>query len=215
MTLAANPRTVIVDYEVGNVRSVENAFRRVGLAEVTVSKKPEDIRNASLVVLPGVGAFGDAIRTLRRDGLVEVLSREVVEKGKPLLAICVGMQVLFEHSEEGDVGGLGWIPGKVKKFNLPKNFTVPHFGWNDVTPKSNEWLFADMGAEKNFYFAHSFYAETDAKYVVASCDYGGPFTAIVRKDNIVAAQFHPEKSHHNGEVLLRNFVRHALGGLPC
>jgi glutamine amidotransferase len=210
-----NLSAVIVDYEVGNVRSVENAFRRLGLTDIKVSKSPDDIRRASFVVLPGVGAFGDAMRALKKDGLVDILGREVVENKKPLLAICVGMQILFEHSEEGDVSGLGWIPGKVVKFQIPSHLTIPHFGWNDVVPQSNEWLFADMPGEKNFYFAHSFHARTDRSHIVAACDYGGLFPAVVRKDNIIAAQFHPEKSHRGGSIFLRNYVRHAVGKERC
>ena len=199
----------IVDYEVGNVRSVENALRAVD-CEVRLTRKIEDLRAAACIVLPGVGAFGDAMKTLRATGLIPVLEKEAFERKKPFISFCVGMQILFERSEEDQESGLGWLPGDVVKFQVPRPLTVPHFGWNNITVINNPWLFEDMGHDKNFYFAHSYHAVPRAEHIVATCDYGYTFAAAVRKDNIVGMQFHPEKSHKSGLALLRNFTRHAM-----
>jgi len=199
-------QVVIVDYGVGNIRSVENAFKSLGFDNIVVSKKENDIQNAACLVLPGVGAFADAMNALRKDQLVGLLEEQVLNRKKPLLSICVGMQLLFDSSEEGHAQGLGWIPGQVVKFQVPPELTVPHFGWNDIQIKKEEWLFANMGAEKNFYFAHSYHAKTDFKYVVATCDYGSEIPIVVKRDNILGIQFHPEKSHNGGRTLLKNYV---------
>ena len=199
-------KIVIVDYDVGNVRSVENAIKEVSEYEVLISSDPDDIRAADGLILPGVGAFGDAMASLERTNLIPVLKDKVLEQKTPLLAICVGMQILFESSEEGNVDGLGWLPGKVQKFDVPSDFSVPHLGWNNISILNDQWLFADMEVDKNFYFAHSYHAETNASLVVATCEYGVTFPAVVRDRNIVGIQCHPEKSHRVGLTFLRNFI---------
>ena len=204
-------KILIIDYEVGNVRSVENAFRTVRDLDVIVSNDPREIEDASCLILPGVGAFDDAVKALRNRNLIPVLETQVLEKKKPLLAICVGMQVLFERSEEGSENGLGWMPGEIVRFDIPAPLTVPHFGWNNISNVGSDWLFDGMGKDRNFYFAHSYHARPHGEHVIATCDYGGTFAAAVRRDNIIATQFHPEKSHNGGLSLLRNFLRFTEG----
>lgn len=207
-----NKNLVIVDYDVGNVRSVENAVMALGDFNVSISSQPEDLEAADCLILPGVGAYGDSMAALHKSGLISVLNKQVLEKRKPLMAICVGMQLLFEHSQEGNVEGLGWLKGGVVKFDISEELSVPHLGWNNVNILKDQWLFEGMGAEKNFYFAHSYHAQTQGDYIVATCDYGETFPAIVRKDNILGAQFHPEKSHNVGLKLIRNFINAANNG---
>lgn len=207
-----NFKAVIVDYGVGNIRSVENALRAVATQsgfDVSVSKDPKALQEASCLILPGVGAFGDSMRALEACELIPTLEEEVLNKKKPLLGICVGYQLLFESSEEGEEKGFGWLPGKVVHFDPSIDMSVPHFGWNDIQVKNNDWLFDDIDGEKNFYFAHSYHAQTEGDHVVATCDYGYEFPVFVRKDNIFGMQFHPEKSRNGGLSVLRNFLSSA------
>jgi glutamine amidotransferase len=192
---------VVIDYSVGNIRSVCNAFRHIG-CEVELSYEPRTIEAAHGLVLPGVAAFGYAIGEL---GPLAGLIKELALGGKPLLGICVGYQMLFDRSNEyGQHNGLGLIRGDV--VSIPPGRTIPHMGWNLVTLPENMDLFAGLGKEKHFYFAHSFYAkitDTDAK--VAYADYGFALSASVQKTNIYGVQFHPEKSGKTGLKLLQNF----------
>jgi glutamine amidotransferase len=192
---------VVIDYSVGNVRSVCNAFRHIG-CEVELSCEPGTIEAASGLVLPGVAAFGYAIGAL---GALAELIKEIALSGKPLLGICVGYQMLFDRSSEyGRHNGLGLIRGDV--ISIPQGRTIPHMGWNLVKLPEDMDLFAGLGKEKHFYFAHSFYAkiaDTDAK--VAYADYGFALSASVQKANIYGVQFHPEKSGKTGLKLLQNF----------
>jgi glutamine amidotransferase len=192
---------VVIDYSVGNIRSVCNAFRHIG-CEVELSYEPRTIEAAHGLVLPGVAAFGYAIGKL---GPLAGLIKELALGGKPLLGICVGYQMLFDRSNEyGQHNGLGLIRGDV--VSIPPGRTIPHMGWNLVTLPENMDLFAGLGKEKHFYFAHSFYAkitDTDAK--VAYADYGFALSASVQKTNIYGVQFHPEKSGKTGLKLLQNF----------
>ena len=200
----------IIDYEMGNLRSVEKAFEKLGF-EARVSSNPKDIASADKVVLPGVGAFRDCINNLREGGFVEPL-RTHVAAGKPLLGICVGMQMLFDESEEfGHHQGLGLIPGKVVRFpsGMVENgerLKVPHMGWNNVSLKPLP-LFAGVEDDCFLYFVHSYYcaAENPAD-VAASCRYGDvEFCAAIQRDNIMATQFHPEKSQTIGLNIFKNF----------
>jgi len=194
---------VVIDYDVGNVRSVCNAFSHIG-CEVKLSCKSEEIRTASGLVLPGVAAFGYAINAL---GLLAEQVKEIAFDGKPLLGICVGYQLLFETStEHGEHKGLGLIQGRV--IPIPPGRTVPHMGWNSVKiPKYME-LLAGLGERKNFYFAHSYYADiTDRDTSVAYTNYGFDMPASVQKTNIYGTQFHPEKSGQAGLRILKNFAR--------
>jgi len=201
----------IIDYEMGNLRSVEKAFESLGFA-VRVSADPQDIASADKLVLPGVGAFADCVGNLRKGGFVEPLLAHV-ESGKPLLGICVGMQMLFDESEEfGQHPGLGLIPGKVVRFPAGMvedgdRLKVPHMGWNNLLQKKSSPLFAGVADESFVYFVHSYYcqAENDAD-VAASCRYGEiEFCASLWRGNIMATQFHPEKSQSIGLHIFKNF----------
>jgi len=193
----------VIDYNVGNVRSVCNAFRHIG-CDVTLTCKPQIIENASGLVLPGVAAFGYAIGAL---GSLTGVIKNVSGTGKPLLGICVGYQMLFDQSSEhGLHKGLGLISGSVVP--IPPGRTIPHMGWNCVQLPKEMDLFAGLGREKHFYFAHSFYAEvTDSQAKVAFTDYGFALAASVQKQNIYGVQFHPEKSSKAGLKLLENFYQ--------
>jgi glutamine amidotransferase len=193
----------VIDYNVGNVRSVCNAFRHIG-CDVKLTCEPQIIENASGLVLPGVAAFGYAVSTL---GTLAEVVRDVANSGKPLLGICVGYQMLFDQSSEhGLHKGLGLISGSVVP--IPPGRTVPHMGWNCVQLPKEMDLFAGLGQEKHFYFAHSFYAEvTDSRAKVAFTDYGFTLAASVQKQNIYGVQFHPEKSSKAGLKLLENFYQ--------
>jgi len=194
---------VVIDYNIGNVKSVCNAFRHIGCdAELSCDK--DTIKNADGIVLPGVAAFGFAVNAL--GGLAELIKQQAAG-GKPLLGICVGYQMLFEQSSEfGLHKGLGLIKGTVGP--LPSSRVVPHMGWNFVRMPPDMALFAGLGKEKHFYFAHSFYAQpADKETKIAYTDYGFEMPASVQKANIYGVQFHPEKSGPQGLDVLRNFAR--------
>ncbi len=192
---------IVIDYNVGNVKSVCNAFRHIG-CEVELSCDPEAVKNAEGIVLPGVAAFGYAVNAL--GSLAEVI-KEVALNGKPLLGICVGYQMLFETSiEYGKHNGLGLIAGNVVP--IPEGRVIPHMGWNLVEFPDGMDLFAGLGKQKHFYFAHSFHAEpTDEQVNIAYTDYGVGLVASVQKENIYGTQFHPEKSSRAGLTVLQNF----------
>ena len=193
---------VIIDYNVGNVKSVCNAFRHIG-CEAELSCEPSAIKDAAGLVLPGVAAFGYAVSAL--GALAEVI-KEVVLAGKPLLGICVGYQMLFEKSSEyGEHKGFGLVRGSVVP--IPAGRVIPHMGWNLVGLPEGMDLFAGLGKEKHFYFAHSFYAEvSDSEAKIACTEYGFDMPASVQKANIYGTQFHPEKSGNTGLQVLRNFA---------
>jgi len=198
----------IVDYGMGNLRSVSKALDLLGFKNA-VASEPEALENAERIILPGVGAFGDAMDNLREGGWIPKLENEVLAKRKPLLGVCLGMQLLAENSSEnGKHDGLGWIKAGVRRFEIDeKKFKVPHVGWNDVTPSENSRLFKGMGQGKAFYFVHSYHAVCkDPKIVSATCEYGELFAAAIEKDNVCGTQFHPEKSQKWGLAVLRNFV---------
>lgn len=194
---------VVIDYNVGNIRSVCNAFRYIG-CEVKLSREFEDINTASGLVLPGVAAFGYAVSAL---GALDKQIKEIALGGKPLLGICVGYQMLFEIStEHGEHKGLGLIQGSVTP--IPPGRKVPHMGWNSVRIPEDMDLLAGLGKQKNFYFAHSYYADvSDSDAMIAHTDYGFDLPASVQKANIYGTQFHPEKSGQAGLKILRNFAQ--------
>ncbi|MBP3780285.1 MAG: imidazole glycerol phosphate synthase subunit HisH [Selenomonas sp.] len=200
----------IIDYGVGNLFSVEKAFATLG-TEVRITNNPAEIKAAEKLVLPGVGAFGDCMKNLEESGLIPLLKEEVAA-GKPLLGICVGLQILFEGSEESpEARGLGLIPGKVKRIQA-EGLKVPHMGWNRLhimEPRQGADLFAGLEQDKEYvYFVHSYFAVPEDKSVVtAATDYGETLTAAVQKDNIFAAQFHPEKSGDVGLHIIDNFCK--------
>lgn len=201
----------ILDYGAGNLRSVETAFKRLGVT-TSVTKDPDVISLADGVVLPGVGAFADAMNALHASGLVPVI-HEVIQTGMPFLGICLGMQALFDSSDEGPgVAGLGIVPGMVHR--LPdRGLKIPHIGWNSLQlhqPKSP--LVRDLPDTPYAYFVHSFACMSDnPAHVLTTTEYGVSFHSAVQKDNVIGMQFHPEKSGKIGEILLRNFVKMCRG----
>jgi len=199
----------IIDYGMGNIRSLSNAVEFIGYP-VTITSNPHDIRDSQKIILPGVGAFGDAMAALRGRGLDEILYEQVVEHGKPMLGICLGLQLLTRSSEEhGFHQGLGWIDAEAVKFESQWKVKIPHIGWNDIAYTNPDPLFRGLKKEERaFYFVHSFYVRCrNAADILATCRYGIDFTAVIRRNNILATQFHPEKSQDNGIQVLRNFLK--------
>jgi glutamine amidotransferase len=202
-------KLVIVDYGVGNFRNVQKAFEAVGVAaEITDSVAA--VERAEMVVLPGVGAFGDAMHHLAARGLDEPVLA-AAQAGKPLFGICVGLQLLFDESEEmGQHRGLGILPGKIVRFADRPGLAVPHMGWNQIEPAREHPLLGHISPGDFAYFAHSYYAvPTNPVDIVACTDYGQPFPSVVARENVCAIQFHPEKSQQVGLQILRNFVEFA------
>jgi glutamine amidotransferase len=196
----------IIDYQMGNLRSVQKGFEKVGHAS-TITADPEVLARADKIVLPGVGAFGDAIAEIRRRELVAPI-REAVDKGKPFLGICLGLQLLFDVGYEGGTHeGLGILPGKVIRFELPGEYKVPHMGWNQLAVRRPVPLLAGLNGDSYCYFVHSFYVvPRDRDVIAAETDYGGPFCSMIWRDNLCATQFHPEKSQRVGLQMLKNFA---------
>jgi len=198
----------LVDYGAGNVRSVHKALQAVG-ADVRVAQQPGVLRDADRIVLPGVGAFGDCMAGLRRVGLLSALHR-VVEVGKPLLGICVGMQVLFEEGEEmGSHAGLGLLPGRVVGFSpemVAYGLKIPHTGWNQIEPTAPSPLLDGLRPGAWAYFNHAYYGQAEREDTLAVTDYGGLFPSVVRRGPVYGIQWHPEKSQQVGLLILKNFV---------
>ena len=209
-------RVAVVDYGMGNLRSVAQAVIHaasvVDHAEVIVTSDPQVVRDAHRVVLPGQGAMPDCMSELKASGLLEAVLDAATKK--PLFGVCVGMQMLLDHSAEGDTPGLGLIAGEVIKFDLAgrtqadgSRFKVPQMGWNQVVPTQPHPLWEGIPSNSYFYFVHSFYAQPkNAVHVAAETDYGGLFACAIARDNIFATQFHPEKSAAHGLALYRNFI---------
>jgi glutamine amidotransferase len=198
-------RIAVVDYGMGNIRSVSKALERVApQAEVLVSADPEAIRSAERVVVPGQGAMPDCMRQLAASGAREAVIEAT--RAKPFLGICVGMQMLFQHGEEGDTPGLGLLAGEVPRLRAG-GLKIPHMGWNQVRQARTHALWREVPDGARFYFVHSYYPRpADAALTAGTCEYGAVFTCAVARDNIFAVQFHPEKSQSAGLQLLSNFV---------
>jgi glutamine amidotransferase len=196
----------IIDYQMGNLRSVQKGFEKVGHA-AAITSDPRELAAADKIVLPGVGAFGDAMSELRRRELVPPI-RDAIEGGKPFLGICLGLQLLFDVGYEGgEFEGLGVLRGKVVRFDLPAPLKVPHMGWNRGAIKSRAPLLDGIADGTFFYFVHSYYVvPEDAGLVAIETEYGHPFCAAVWRDNLFATQFHPEKSQTDGLRILKNFA---------
>ncbi len=196
----------IVDYGMGNLRSVQKALARVG-ADAQITSDPEHIASAEKVVLPGVGAFGDAMAELRARGLVDAV-RCAIESGRPFLGICLGLQLLFDVGYEGGRHeGLGVLRGEVVRFALPPEYKVPHMGWNQLHVRRHAPLLAGLPDGMYAYFVHSYYAvPAEASVIAAETCYPQPFASMVWRDNVYATQFHPEKSQALGLAMLRNFA---------
>jgi glutamine amidotransferase len=200
-------KIVIIDYGMGNLRNVQKGFEKIGFeAELTRSKK--EIEKASAIVLPGVGAFKDCMENLERYGLIEPLLRSI-EKGKPYLGICLGLQILYSESEEfGSHKGLDLIKGKVVRFRPDPEHKVPHMGWNTIEKEKEVPVLQGVESGDFFYFVHSYYViPEEAKWISTFTTYGKPFVSSIWKENLFATQFHPEKSQQKGLRVLENFAR--------
>jgi glutamine amidotransferase len=199
----------IIDYGLGNIQAFVNVYRRLHIP-VSVAKCAADLDNATKLILPGVGAFDHAIERLDASGMRPVLDELVQQAKIPVLGICVGMQILADSSEEGSLSGLGWVSGSVRSFRAIPDLAelpLPHMGWNDVVAASNSELFKGFEEEARFYFLHSFFFDClNSEHVAATSTYGLDFSCAVRADNVYGVQFHPEKSHHFGVGLLKNFA---------
>jgi len=200
---------LIVDYGVGNYLSVINALKFLGY-QFLVSNKKEDIEGARAYILPGVGAFGEAMQNLKQLAIVETLTEQVIVHKKPILGICLGMQLFAEDSEEkGFHEGLGWMKGHVVEIKHKGDLRVPHVGWNSLKITKRDPLFVRTTTEPHFYFDHSYHFRCKAEYISATCHYGDEITAAIQKDNIFGVQFHPEKGQNNGLKFFRGFF-HSL-----
>jgi imidazole glycerol-phosphate synthase subunit HisH len=209
-------KVAVVDYGMGNLRSVAQAVMHaastVDQAQVVITSDPQVVRDAHRIVLPGQGAMRDCMRELQESGLLDAVLHAA--DTKPLFGVCVGMQMLLDHSEEGDTPALGLIPGEVVKFDLQgrtqsdgSRYKVPQMGWNQVVPTRDHPIWAGVPSGAYFYFVHSYYARVaNPQHAAAQTDYGGLFTCAVARDNIFATQFHPEKSAAHGLALYRNFL---------
>lgn len=199
----------IIDYGLGNILAFVNTFKRMNIP-VTVVGNSADLGKASKLILPGVGAFDHAMTLLQSSGMRQTLDEMVLERKVPVLGICVGMQILADSSEEGCLPGLGWIPGRVRAFRSEPRaagLPLPHMGWNDVQMVGNCGLFKGLETDARFYFLHSYFFDCDQQENVdAVADYGMDFTCAVHSANVYGVQFHPEKSHHYGANLLKNFA---------
>ena len=198
----------IVDYGLGNVRAFENIYRQLDIPSGRVNT-PDELLNASKIILPGVGSFDWAMKHLHDSRMLDVLNYLVIERKVPVLGVCVGMQIMARGSEEGSLPGLGWIKADVKRFDEMKfnhQTHLPHMGWNTVSIKDNCRLFCDI-IDPHYYFLHSYYVDLDdADHSIGDTTYGIRFASAIQRDNIVATQFHPEKSHQWGVKLLQNFA---------
>jgi glutamine amidotransferase len=202
-------KVTIIDYGMGNLGSIQNMFKRIGV-ESEITGEHEKIEAAEKILLPGVGAFDAAMERINASGLLQLLNRKALQEKVPTLGICLGMQLLTNSSEEGKLPGLGWVPAKTVKFAFEpgSKLKVPHMGWNLVQTRHPSPLIADLPEETRFYFVHSYYVQVENdEYVLTTTTHGVEFHSIIQKDNIFGAQFHPEKSHRFGMKLLENFAR--------
>lgn len=194
----------IIDYGMGNVGSVESMINHLGYYKTKIVTTPEKLREVTKIILPGVGTFDNGMKNLKDSGLLDELNTQVLINNKPVLGICLGMQLLMDKSEEGKLNGLGWIKGECKKFRFPDNsLKVPHMGWNVSSPITNKLCDNDS----RFYFVHSYYVKCHNKNdIMLETNYGIDFTSGISKNNIFGVQFHPEKSHKYGMKLMKKFI---------
>lgn len=202
-------KVAVINSGVGNLGAIPNMLARLG-AVSTVTLDPVEIEAADRIILPGVGSFDAAMRNLNASAVLPLLEDRVIQRGTPFLGVCLGMELLFDRSEEGTLAGLGWIPGEVIRFrfgDVDPPPRIPHMGWNLVRPRGEVPIFRDLGDRPRFYFAHSFHAKPDDPGdVIATTVYGRPFASAVQRENVIGIQFHPEKSHRFGLAVLRNFL---------
>jgi imidazole glycerol-phosphate synthase subunit HisH len=200
----------IIDYGMGNFGSIESMLRYLG-AKSTIVSDPQELEEASAIILPGVGSFDNGANKL--ESFRPILSKRTIDDEIPFLGVCLGMQLLFESSEEGDAKGLGWIKGRVKKFDfsgMPDNeqLVVPHMGWNEVKITRENALFDSNISKNRFYFVHSYHVDgVNKEDIISTCHYGYNFGCAVQRDNIYGVQFHPEKSHKFGKQIFKNFIK--------
>lgn len=203
---------IIIDYGLGNLGSMYNMLKRLG-CQAMISSDPAIINKADRLILPGVGAFDSGMRNLEERGLLPIINTRVLEDKIPILGVCLGMQLMTQHSEEGVLPGLCWLDAATVRFKFDttkEGEKVPHMGWSRIRLCQDHWLFKDFDSESRFYFAHSYHVKcSDIANVTAVASYGYEFPAIIGKDNITGVQFHPEKSHRYGMVLLRNFTEYS------
>jgi glutamine amidotransferase len=200
----------LIDYGVGNIFAFQNVYKRLNIP-TKIAKTSHDLANAEKLILPGVGSFDYAMNQLNNSGMRDRLDVLVIEKKVPIIGICVGMQMMGNRSEEGKLAGLKWIDAEILKFDenlIQQRTKLPHMGWNDMTPIKNNPLFSGLENGAIFYFLHSFYFKcNNPTESIAYSDYGISFSSVVNRENIFGIQFHPEKSHQNGEKLLHNFAK--------
>jgi len=195
----------VISYGLGNLGSVVNMLKRVG-AESRLVSTPEEVLASDRLLLPGIGAFDTGMRLLDEQGLTPAI-KEFAASGKPVFGICLGMQLLLDSSEEGEAAGLGLIPGRSLRFDEVPGVRVPHMGWSFVEPTREDSLVAELPDESRFYFVHSYRVVPDnPAHTLGITQYGGPFASMIRSDNVMGAQYHPEKSHDFGKRILRNFA---------
>lgn len=199
-----NKKIGILDFGVGNISSIENIIKKIGFSAERIDMNYSyDLSSIKSFILPGVGSFDNAMEKIKNKYLFNLFKNYILDKKKPLLGICIGMQILLEKSEEGTMPGLGWIEGSVHKFS--NNNPVPHMGWNDVKFLKKDLIFENIPQNSKFYFCHSYYVKSSSKLCVT--DYGNQFASIIKKENIYGLQFHPEKSHNNGFQIIENFCK--------
>jgi glutamine amidotransferase len=199
----------IVDFGMGNIGSIANMLKKVGAAS-KISSDPADIEAADKLILPGVGTFDNAMRNLTERGLIALLNKEVLLRKKPVLGLCLGMQLFTRRSEEGQLPGLSWLNAETVRFRFDESnaqLRIPQMGWNTIQIRRPHPLLADLGTDARFYFVHTYYVScADAESILAETNYGLDFTSVVARENILGAQFHPEKSHKFGMRLLKNYA---------
>lgn len=208
-------RCTIVDYGLGNLRSIQHKLLAIQV-DAAVTADPREVARAEILILPGVGHFAAGMRNLARQGLIGVLNAKVRDEGIPIMGICLGMQLFSDWSEEGDVAGLGWIPGQTRRFEFTgeaAGLRVPNIGWQTLAPCRPSDLLADVAPDQRFYFVHSYHVVcADPGHILATTHYGIDFTSVIHHQNVFGTQCHPEKSHRRGMVLYRSFFDHL--GLP-
>ena len=198
----------IINYGLGNISAFLNVFKRLDIP-ATIATNHEEIKTAKKLILPGVGSYDYALELLGKSGMKAELEHKVLNEKIPVLGVCVGMQIMSSLSEEGNSCGLNWIPGEVLKFkesDILSRTKTPHMGWNEVTPLTESILFKDLGSNPQFYFLHSYFYSCDKSYSISNTTHGIEFTSAINRKNIYGVQFHPEKSHEYGEILLKNFA---------
>jgi glutamine amidotransferase len=199
----------IIDYGSGNIAAIANIYKQLKIDHI-IATWPSELDQADRFLLPGVGAFDATMSHLLATGMIDALNEQVLVKGKKALGICVGMQLLAQSSEEGELPGLGWIPGRVRKIPAERGgipLALPHMGWNNLVLQNQSPLFKGIDTDRGFYFLHNYYFDAkNSEDVLATVEYGGRLPCAVGRDNIFGAQFHPEKSHSNGVALLKNFA---------